>query len=208
MANTRRGFIPASGVAAALPTVVSGFQRRNGRRREILWSRATLTPDSKLAHDPRSLVIASDHHPGIRTAGIAACDGGGVSTIFSSPSAPSEVPNDSVQLRIGGWREGGRRASAFKHHDEVRAEGTGRRKSRRGSHAVYAGCYDEEEQSGEWVRSDSASALFLLVGPRKGKNRRRNGPRCEGFRPKLHSSTFSFIFSFFLSLFSKFKFKF
>jgi hypothetical protein len=80
MANTRRGFIPASGVAAALPTVVSGFQRRNGRRREILWSRATLTPDSKLAHDPRSLVIASDHHPGIRMAGIAACDGGGVST--------------------------------------------------------------------------------------------------------------------------------
>jgi hypothetical protein len=80
MANTRRGIIPASGVAAALPTVVSGFQRRKGRRREILWSRATLTPDSKLAHDPRSLVIASNHYRGIRTAGIAACDGGGVST--------------------------------------------------------------------------------------------------------------------------------
>jgi hypothetical protein len=36
------------------------------------------------------------------------------------PFSPGEAPNDSVQLQIGGRRGGGRSATAFMHHSEVR----------------------------------------------------------------------------------------
>jgi hypothetical protein len=103
----------------------------------------------------------AQRHPGqLRWIPTPELDGGGGSH-STSPislcvscsdlhSMPGEAPNDSMQPRFGGWREGGRGASAFIHHGEVRAEGTERRTSRRGSadHASMAGSVEMRTEQG------------------------------------------------------------
>jgi hypothetical protein len=82
-------------------------------------------------------------------------------------SMPGEAPNDSMQPRFGGWREGGHGASAFMHHGEVRAEGTEQRTSRRGSadHASMAGSVEMRTEQG--IGDDRAAPLVSHIRVRQ-----------------------------------------